>query len=106
MKNNCKPSSKNCSKIIGAIFLIGGTGLTLATNSDAGILGLLIAGALLCIKPSSGCSPCGGCGSCGCCCGCLPEKNSIMEAHCGEPTLPTKKVVKTAAKPRKAKKPA
>lgn len=105
MKTNCKPSSKNCSKIIGAIFLIVGSGLTLLTNSDAGILGFFIAGAILCIKPRSECDPCGGCGSCGCCCACLPGKGPILEAHCAEPTLP-KKVIKPAAKPRKPKKPA
>ena len=99
MNNVCGTSSGKWSKIIGALFLIGGTGLTILTHSDAGILGLLIAGALLAIKGSSGCSPCGGgCGSCAGCCnnGCGPSS----EMYSAAAVVPVKKV----AKPRKTTK--
>ncbi|MEI6095408.1 MAG: hypothetical protein WCR08_08130 [Gammaproteobacteria bacterium] len=110
MKNSCNPGSKNCSRIIGAIFLIVGSGLTLLTHSEAGILGFFIAGAILCMKPRSGCNPCGGCGDCGCCCPCPTGKDgAVLEAHCDSmPKVVVKapKSPKAPAKPRKAKKPA
>ena len=109
MKNACKPGSKNCSRIIGAIFLIVGSGLTLLTHSDAGILGFFIAGAILCMKPRSGCNPCGGCGDCGCCCPCTPGLEvGVIETHCDAMPMPkvakAVKSPKTPAKPRKPKK--
>ena len=97
MKNACKPGSKNCSRIIGAIFLIVGSGLTLLTHSDAGILGFFIAGAILCMKPRSGCNPC------------TPGLEvGVIETHCDAMPMPkvakAVKSPKTPAKPRKPKK--
>lgn len=103
MNSTCNSGSKQLSRIVGAIFLIAGAGLTLMTHSEAGILGFFIAGALLCMKRSSGCNPCGGCGSCGCCCGCYPANSGSVESFC-ETTIMPKKVAKAPAKPRKPKK--
>jgi hypothetical protein len=101
MKKVCSPtSSRNCGRIIGTLFLIVGSGLTLLTYSDAGILGFFIAGTIFCIKSRPGCSPCGGCGSCGCCCGCGPEGNWDPD-NMPVVTAPT---IKKVAKPRKTKK--
>lgn len=101
MKKVCSPtSSRNCGRIIGTIFLIVASGLTLLTYSDAGILGFFIAGTVFCLKSGSGCSPCGGCGACGCCCGCGPDGNN----NCEPPVVMAAAAAKKVTKPRKPRK--
>lgn len=98
MKNVCDTGCGKWAKIIGALFLIGGTGLTILTHSDAGILGFFIAGAILAVKGSSGCSPCsGGCGACAGCCNNACGSSEIYSSA----AVP---VVKKVAKPRKTTK--
>lgn len=99
MKNDCNTGSGKCTKIIGVLFLIGGAGLTLLTHSDHGILGLLIAGAILIVKRSSGCSPCNG--GCGVCAGCCNNRCGSSELYSAAVAVPA---VKKVAKPRKTTK--
>ncbi len=96
MKNTCK-TGYNCCRIIGGIFLVVATALTLLTHSDAGILGMFLVGLGFCISRRMGCKPCGCCGSCSCCCDCTGSCDTGMT--CDEPAkkaAPRKKAKKTA----------
>lgn len=99
MNNACKSGGYSCGRIIGGIFIAIAIALTVMTHSEAGILGLFIAGTFFCVsnRSGAGCKPCGGCGSCSCCCPCDGPASSCgpVDMSCEIPKP------KKAAAPRK-----
>ena len=77
------------SQMLGAVFLVVASIITLLTLNGFGILGMFLVGIMLCHRKSAGC--------CSCChCHC----NEMMDEHCspcGETEMPVKK--KTVKKP-------
>ncbi|MCR9191884.1 MAG: hypothetical protein NXI01_04420 [Gammaproteobacteria bacterium] len=98
MKNNCKAGT-HCGTIIGGVFLVVATVLTVLTHSDAGVLGMFLVGLGFCVcGKMGGCKKCSCCGCCSCCCTCdCCEGKHPM----GCDTTPAKK---KAAPRKKAKK--
>ena len=80
MKKNCKPVS--FSAIVGGIFLVVATILTILTYSGVGVLGMFLVGFGFCACKHMGCkSCCSNCCKCDCC--------STDMTECDVPKAPT-----------------
>lgn len=92
MKGMKKCDTKGCfshrSQILGAVFLVIATILTLLTLNGFGILGMFLVGILLCRHHMMGCQCCG---CCPCCCN--SEADECMPCDDAE-TAAKKKLVK------------